>query len=66
VLVPAELLGVTSGLGYAIKDARETLAYDQLTAMVLTIGSHRLRTGYHLRVADQALQLASRRRLSHE
>jgi NitT/TauT family transport system permease protein len=38
VLVPAELLGVTSGLGYAIKDARETLAYDQLTAMVLTIG----------------------------
>lgn len=38
VLVPAELLGVTSGLGYAIKDARETLAYDHLTAMVLTIG----------------------------
>ncbi len=38
VLVPAELLGVTSGLGYAIKDARETLSYDQLTAMVLTIG----------------------------
>lgn len=38
VLVPAELLGVTSGLGYAIKDARETLAYDYLTAMVLTIG----------------------------
>ncbi len=39
VLVPAELLGVTSGLGYAIKDARETLAYDNLTAMVLTIGT---------------------------
>ena len=38
VLVPAELLGVTSGLGYAIKDARETLAYHHLTAMVLTIG----------------------------
>lgn len=38
VLVPAELLGVTSGLGYAIKDARETLSYDHLTAMVLTIG----------------------------
>jgi len=30
--------GVTSGLGYAIKDARETLSYDHLTAMVLTIG----------------------------
>lgn len=38
VLVPAELLGVTSGLGYAIKDARETLSYDRLTAMVLSIG----------------------------
>ncbi len=38
VLVPAELLGVSSGLGYAIKDARETLAYDQLTAMVVVIG----------------------------
>ncbi|MDP1636215.1 MAG: ABC transporter permease [Gallionellaceae bacterium] len=38
VLVPAEMLGVTSGLGYAIKDARETLSYSQLTAMVLTIG----------------------------
>ncbi len=38
VLVPAELLGVTSGLGYAIKDARETLSYDHLTAMVLVIG----------------------------
>ncbi|MGH8736219.1 MAG: ABC transporter permease [Burkholderiales bacterium] len=38
VLVPAELLGVTSGLGYAIKDARETLSYDHLTVMVLVIG----------------------------
>lgn len=38
VLVPAELLGVTSGLGYAIKDARETLAYADLTAIVLLIG----------------------------
>lgn len=38
VLVPAELLGVTSGLGYAIKDARETVDYSYLTAIVLTIG----------------------------
>ena len=36
--MPAELLGVTSGLGYAIKDARETLSYNHLTAMVLVIG----------------------------
>jgi NitT/TauT family transport system permease protein len=38
VLVPAEMLGVTSGLGYAIRDARETVDYSYLTAMVLTIG----------------------------
>lgn len=38
VLVPAEFLGVTSGLGYAIADARETLSYDHLTAIVLVIG----------------------------
>jgi NitT/TauT family transport system permease protein len=38
VLVPAELLGVSSGLGYAIKDARETLSYDHLSAMVVVIG----------------------------
>ncbi|WP_319381153.1 ABC transporter permease [Thiomicrorhabdus sp.] len=38
VLVPAEYLGVTSGLGYAINDARDTLAYDTLAAMVVVIG----------------------------
>ncbi len=38
VLVPAEFLGVTSGLGYAIEDARETLQYSHLGAMVLVIG----------------------------
>jgi len=38
VLVPAEYLGVTSGLGYAINDARDTLSYDDLAAIVLAIG----------------------------
>jgi len=38
VLVPAEYLGVTTGLGYAIEDARETLSYNHLTAMVVVIG----------------------------
>ena len=38
VLVPAEYLGVTSGLGYAINDARDTLEYDMLMAIVLVIG----------------------------
>ena len=38
VLVPAEYLGVTSGLGYAINDARDTLEYDTLAAIVIVIG----------------------------
>jgi NitT/TauT family transport system permease protein len=38
VLVPAEYLGVTSGLGYAINDARDTLDYDKLAAIVFVIG----------------------------
>lgn len=38
VLVPAEYLGVTSGLGYAINDARDTLEYDLLAAIVVVIG----------------------------
>jgi NitT/TauT family transport system permease protein len=36
--VPAEYLGVKSGLGYAINDARDTLDYDRLAAVVLIIG----------------------------
>ncbi len=38
VLVPAEYLGVTSGLGYAINDARDTLDYQRLAATVVLIG----------------------------
>ena len=38
VLVPAEYLGVKSGLGYAINDARDTLEYDRLAAVVLIVG----------------------------
>jgi NitT/TauT family transport system permease protein len=38
VLVPAEYLGVTSGLGYAINDARDSLEYDRLAATVVIIG----------------------------
>ena len=38
VLVPAEMLGVDSGLGYSILNSRDQLAYDQLAAIMLTIG----------------------------
>lgn len=39
VLVPCEMLGVSAGLGYAILDARDRLAYSELMALVLLIGT---------------------------
>lgn len=38
VLVPAEMLGVSAGLGYFILDTRDRLAYDELMAGILLIG----------------------------
>lgn len=38
VLVPAEMLGVDSGLGYQILNTRDQLAYDQMMAVILVIG----------------------------
>ena len=54
VLVPAEFLGVTSGFGYIIEDARESLSYDHLMGMVLVIGM----VGY---VLDSVLMLLIRK-----
>lgn len=54
VLVPAEFLGVTSGLGYSIEDARESLEFDHLMAMILVIGA----VGYLL---DTSLSLLIKR-----
>jgi len=51
VLVPAEFLGVRSGLGYSIEDARESLEYDHLMAMLVVIGA----MGYALDSACLAL-----------
>jgi NitT/TauT family transport system permease protein len=39
VIVPAEMLGVDSGLGYAILDARDRLRYDELMGVILVIGA---------------------------
>ncbi|WP_374109866.1 ABC transporter permease [Pelomonas sp. CA6] len=39
VLVPAEMLGVSAGLGYLILDARDRLAYSDLMALILLIGA---------------------------
>ncbi|CCK81499.1 ABC transporter, permease protein [Desulfobacula toluolica Tol2] len=38
VLVPAEFLGISSGLGYLINDARDTMEYDKLMAIIIAIG----------------------------
>jgi len=38
ILVPAEFLGISSGLGYSINDARDTLEYDRLLTLVVAIG----------------------------
>lgn len=57
VLVPAEMLGVRSGLGYQILNARDQLAYDQVVAVIAVIGV----LGYLLDVAARVL-LAPRRR----
>lgn len=38
VLVPAEFLGISSGLGYLINDARDTMEYDKLMAVIIAIG----------------------------
>jgi NitT/TauT family transport system permease protein len=38
VIVPAEFLGITSGLGYTIQDSRENLDYASLAVTILVIG----------------------------
>jgi NitT/TauT family transport system permease protein len=38
LLVPCEMLGVTSGLGYYILDTRDRLAYSELMAVIMLIG----------------------------
>ncbi|CAN0624797.1 NitT/TauT family transport system permease protein [Burkholderia multivorans] len=54
VLVPAEMLGVSSGLGYLILDTRDRLAYSELMAVIVVIGllgfllDHAARSVYRL------------------
>lgn len=39
VLVPAEMIGVSSGLGYQILNARDRFAYDEMLVAILAIGA---------------------------
>jgi len=50
VLVPAEMLGVSSGLGYLILDTRDRLAYSELMAVILVIGALGFLLDYAARV----------------
>lgn len=57
VIVPAEMLGVDSGLGYAILDARDRLSYDELMGIIVLIGA----LGFTLDAVAKALVRAGRR-----
>lgn len=39
LLIPCEMLGVSSGLGYLILDSRDRLAYSELMAIIVLIGA---------------------------
>ena len=39
VIVPAEMLGVSAGLGYFVLDTRDRLAYPELMAAIVLIGA---------------------------
>ncbi|WP_370552589.1 ABC transporter permease [Conexibacter sp. CPCC 206217] len=58
VLVPAEMLGVQSGLGYAVLNARDQLAYEDLMAVIVAIGI----LGFALDALAQTLLRPRRRR----
>ena len=51
VLVPAEMLGVSAGMGYFILDTRDRLAYDELMAGIVVIGC----LGFALDLAARAV-----------
>jgi NitT/TauT family transport system permease protein len=56
LLIPCEMLGVTSGLGYYILDTRDRLAYSELMATIVLIGI----LGFGLDLLAQKLQNAWR------
>jgi NitT/TauT family transport system permease protein len=58
VIVPAEMLGVDSGLGYAILDARDRLRYDELMGVIVVIGV----LGFTLDALAKRLAVRSSRR----
>ena len=49
VIVPAEMLGVASGLGYMILDFRDVNDYASIMALILIIGLLGLMLDYPLR-----------------
>ncbi|MCS7220990.1 MAG: ABC transporter permease [Anaerolineae bacterium] len=60
VLVPAEMLGVSSGLGYFLLNTRDRLAYPELMATILAIGMIGLGLDAGVRQITKALPGARR------
>jgi NitT/TauT family transport system permease protein len=55
ILVPAEMLGVSSGLGYYILDARDRFDYGELMAVILVIGFFGFISDFLVRLAQRKL-----------
>ncbi len=53
VLVPAEMLGVSEGLGYYILDTRDRFAYGELIAVIIIIGVLGYATDYAVQVVQK-------------
>lgn len=53
VLVPAEMLGVSEGLGYYILDTRDRFAYGELIAVILVIGALGYLSDYLIRAIQK-------------
>lgn len=64
VLVPAEMLGVREGVGYAILDARDRLAYPEIMALILWIGVLGWTLDTSLRLAESRWSAARKAKAS--
>jgi len=60
VLVPAEMLGVSKGLGYYILDTRDRFAYGELIAVIIIIGIFGYITDYSIKLLEKKLSWAYR------
>lgn len=60
VLVPAEMLGVSSGLGYYILDTRDRFNYGELMAVILVVGFFGFMSDLLIRLAQRQFSWPSK------